>query len=187
MSELSCSKVADKEVHKPHTYFYGGYDVRCNGYSPMREALSDEAETPREFYGLDQTKALADNRRVPHAMLQDDEIEELLFDEKVIDAQSRYGGDILREYMKGSSLLDVAEKFNLSVGVVVGVLGDDLMHNFPPHVRYDINYPEPEDYTKFDQFVDWWERLSTSMQDFILLVLIVAIVTLVALVFGVIF
>lgn len=48
-----CSKVFDDEPHDPHTYYHGGRDVDCLGYSPLRDPKSDDAETPEEFFGLD--------------------------------------------------------------------------------------------------------------------------------------
>lgn len=53
MKTQPCSKTIDKEFHAPHTYYWSGYDVRCPGYTPMRDAMSDEAETPEQFFGLD--------------------------------------------------------------------------------------------------------------------------------------
>lgn len=47
-----CSKVFDGEIHEPHTYYHAGRDVQCLGYSPLRDPMSDNAETPEEFFGL---------------------------------------------------------------------------------------------------------------------------------------
>lgn len=52
METTPCSRVIDKEFHTPHTYYFGGQDVHCDGYSPARLIESDEAETPEEFFGV---------------------------------------------------------------------------------------------------------------------------------------
>lgn len=142
-----CSRVFDGEIHEPHTYYWSGRDVKCLGFSPLREATSDAAETPEQFFGLDPiTKAPSSSS--PLVQVADPEIERLLR-KMALEIQQRLS-DL--ERLRAENL---AEEKRLDSFIVGGADMDDI--------------PEPD--TRAHRVLSWYDHLRPIQQDMIFLVL----------------
>lgn len=168
-----CSKVFDNEPHDPHTYYHGGQDVDCLGYSPLRDPKSDDAETPEEFFRgvieaqyFPQPKALEDNVLV---QMPDPEIERLLLEEEVIEVEHKHGEKIRELWARDFTTNEIAG--------AIGVKEELLAEVIKAMELTKIHYTESDEfrnngseYTRFDQILDWWESRHQLSRDLMTIV-----------------
>lgn len=169
-----CSKVFDNEPHDPHTYYHGGQDVDCLGYSPLRDPKSDDAETPEEFFGLDPvTKASGFmwgsvvpgelQEKTPLIQDYDPELERLLWEEERIETELAHGLNIRRHADDGVPPEEIAEIFNVDIKIIHMIL--DASKSTKPYTESDESLSDESECTRFDQILDWWESRHQLSRD----------------------
>jgi len=163
-----CSKVFDNEPHDPHTYYHGGQDVDCLGYSPLRDPKFDDVEMFEEFFRgvieaqyFPQPKALEDNVLV---QMPDPEIERLLLEEEVIEVEHKHGEKIRELWARDFTVNEIAG----SIGVKEELLEEVIKAMELTKIHYtesDEFRNNGSEYTRFDQILDWWESRHQLSRD----------------------
>jgi hypothetical protein len=178
-----CSRVFDKDIHSQHSYYYGGHDVVCLGYSPTREHNSDLAETPEQYYGVEEINRIFKDQMI----LSEEEvalIEEVLLEEELIVLEDSYGDEIRSLFFSGSTREDLAQRFNTSVGLIDHVIYSAKLEKLADDIMVVASAMPVHEPTIDQRIVFWFNSLRPGVQNVLVVLAVVVIFTVVSFVFN---